>query len=105
MMKISSDIAPPAPSVSAPVLNTSKRIGVSPDTTATTTKFSALFERSAISIAAKQSKISESPISYEILFSVHVIHGPIPAPTKTNIGAYAATARPKPVAPLNRFKS
>ena len=104
-MNMRRDNAPPVPDDVTLVLNTSKMIGVRPETTATTTKFSALFERRAISMAAKHSKMRESPISYEMVLSVHVIQGPIPAATSTNIGEYAETARPKPVAPLKRFKS
>ncbi len=86
-MNTRSERAPPSPPTSAFVLYNSNKSGVSPETTATTTKLSALFERSAISIETKHSTISEIPISYDMMLSVHFIHGPIPAATKNNIGA------------------
>ena len=63
MMKMRREIAPPAPFDSALVLKTSKRMGMNPETTATTTKLRALLDRNAISMAAKQRRIRESPIS------------------------------------------
>ena len=62
-MNMRREIAPPAPFDSALVLNTSKIIGINPETTATTTKLRALLERNAISMAAKHRRIRERPIS------------------------------------------
>ena len=87
IMNTKRESAPPSPPTSAFVLYNSNKIGVSPETTATTTKLSALFERNAISIETRHSKTSEIPISYEMTLFVHFIQGPIPAATRTSIGA------------------